>query len=76
MFYTLDRFEGCFAVLLDDQKRTVSVEKSLLGEIAEVGSVYLSDNGEIFTFSPEETDKRRNMALNLHESLFDRARKK
>ena len=75
MFYTLDRFEGDFAVLLDDEKRTVSVEKSILGENAEVGSVYLKNDGQNFVFSPEETEKRKNKALNLHKSLFDRARK-
>lgn len=75
MFYTLDRFEGGFAVLLDDEKCTVSVEKSILGENAEVGSVYLKNDGQNFVFSPEETEKRKNKALNLHKSLFDRARK-
>ena len=75
MFYTLDRFEGDFAVLLDNEKRTVSVEKSILGENAEVGSVYLKNDGQNFIFSHEETEKRKNKALNLHKSLFDRARK-
>ena len=75
MFYTLDRFEGDFAVLLDDEKRTVSVEKSILGENAEVGSVYLKNDEQNFVFSPEETKKRKNKALNLHKSLFNRARK-
>ena len=75
MFYTLDRFEGDLAILLDDEKRTVSVEKSILGENAEVGSVYLKNDGQNFVFSPEESEKRKNKALNLHKSLFDRARK-
>lgn len=76
MFYTLDRFESGLAVLLDDEKRTLSVEKSLLGENTEVGSVYFSENGQDFEFSAEETHKRKNKALNLHRSLFEKARKK
>ena len=75
MFYTIDRFEGGFAVLLDDEKRVFSVERAVLGENAEVGLVFLSEDEKSFTFSPEETEKRKNKAINLHKSLFDRARK-
>ena len=75
MFYTLDRFEGSFAVLLDDEKRAISVEKIVLGENAEVGNVYLSEDLERFVLSSDETEKRKNKAVNLHKNLFDRARK-
>ena len=75
MFYTVDRFEGKLAVLLDDEKNVISVEKALLGENAEVGNVYLSKDLERFVLSSEETQKRKNKAVNLHKSLFDRARK-
>lgn len=75
MFYTLDRFEGGFAVLVSDEKNIISVEKAVLGEDAEVGFVFLSEDEQSFTFLAEETDKRKNKALNLHKSLFDRARK-
>ncbi len=76
MFYTIDRFEGGFAVLLDDEKRAISVEKAVLGVDAEVGFVFLSEDGQGFTFSAEETKKRKNKAVNLHKSLFNRAKKK
>lgn len=75
MFYTLDRFEGGFAVLLDDEKKALSVKKAVLGEDAEIGNVYFSEDGQSFTFSADETDKRKSKAVNLHKSLFDKARK-
>ena len=76
MFYTLDRFEGNYAVLVDDEKQVISVKKAVLGENAEVGSVYLSEDSEHFVLSTEETEKRRNKAVSLHKSLFSNAKKK
>ena len=75
MFYTLDRFEGDLAVLVDDEKQVISVKKAYLGENAEVGSVYLSEDAQHFVLSTEETEKRKNKAVSLHKSLFDKARK-
>ena len=60
MFYTLDRFESDFALLLDDEKRVISVEKALLGENAKVGFVFSSEDEQSFIFLPEETKKRKN----------------
>lgn len=75
MFYTVDRFEGDFAVLLDDEKRVISVKKAVLGEKYEIGNVYFSEDGRDFDLCIEETIKRKNKTINLHKSLFDRARR-
>ncbi len=75
MIYTIDRFEGEFAVLLDDNKRIFSVKKEILGEFAEVGNVFESDNLETFEFLEEETKKRKLNAVSLHRSLFNRAKR-
>ena len=75
MFYTLDRFEGDLAILLDDNKTVTSVEKSLLGEKAALGAVYLKENDGYFIFCAEETAKRREKAINLHKNLFNKAKK-
>ncbi|MEE1279434.1 MAG: DUF3006 domain-containing protein [Oscillospiraceae bacterium] len=75
MFYTLDRFEENFAVLLDDNNNVISVLKDVLGENIDIGSVYLSEDGESFCFCLKETEKRRNRAVSLHKSLFNKAKK-
>ncbi len=75
MFYTLDRFEENFAVLVDDNKDVISVLRDVLGEKAILGNVYLSEDKESFSFCPEETQKRRNSAISLHKSLFNKAKK-
>lgn len=75
MFYTLDRFEGEFAVLIDDNKEAVSVLKELLLQNNVIGNVFISEDKKVFSFCPEETEKRRNKAVSLHRSLFDNAKK-
>ena len=75
MFYTLDRYEEDFAVLVDDNKQVVSVLRDVLGENTDIGNVYFSEDKEKFYFSAEETEKRRNKAVTLHKTLFDRTKK-
>ena len=63
MIYTIDRCEGEFAVLLDDNKRSFSVKKEILGNFAEVGNVFKSDNLDSFEYLEDETVKRKSNAV-------------
>ncbi len=75
MFYTLDRFEENYAILVDDNKNVISVLKDILGKNADIGNVYLSEDKKHFSFCPDKTDKRRSKAVALHKSLFNKAKK-
>lgn len=74
MFYTVDRIENDIAVLLDDNKNTLNVTTSLLKNACE-GNVYKSDDGVVFVLDFEETQRRKNEAVSLHKSLFNKAKK-
>ena len=75
MIYTLERFEENLAVLLDDDKKIISIDKALLGDNAEIGNVFESDNKVNFVFLKNETEKRRSKAVSLHRSLFGKNKK-
>lgn len=75
MFYTLDRFEEDFAILIDDNKDIISVLKDVLGKNSDIGNVFSSEDRKSFCFCSEETEKRRSKAVALHKSLFSKAKK-
>ncbi len=75
MIYTLERFEENLAILLDDNKEIITVQKELLGEFSQIGNVFESDNKTDFTFLKGETENRKNKAISLHRSLFNKAKK-
>lgn len=75
MIYTLDRFEGNYAVLVSDKKETVSVLTEILSPYAKTGNVFKSENEIDFEFLKDETEKRHKNAVSLHRSLFDKAKK-
>lgn len=64
MFYTIDRFEGDYAVLEDDDENRVSVKKTLLPEAAKESDV-LDFDGETYTVNAEETEKRRQSVIEM-----------
>ena len=75
MIYTLDRFEGNYAVLVSDKKGNISVLTERLTPNAKIGNVFKSENETDFVFLKDETEKRHKNALSLHRSLFDKAKK-
>ena len=64
MFYTIDRFEGDYAVLEDDDENRVNVKKALLPEMAKESDV-LEFDGEAYTVNAEETEKRRQSVIEM-----------
>lgn len=64
MFYTIDRFEGDYAVLEDDDENRVNVKKALLPEMAKESDV-LDFDGESYTVNAEETEKRRQSVIEM-----------
>jgi len=75
MYYVFERTESEFAVLVADDKTSVSVPKSALYEDAEIGDVFLKGDTDDFIFDAQETAKRRKNAVSLHRSLFDKAKR-
>lgn len=64
MFYTIDRFEGDYAVLEDDDENRVNVKKALLPEMAKESDV-LDFDGEAYTVNAKETEKRRQSVIEM-----------
>ena len=64
MIYTIDRFEGDYAVLEDDDENRVNVKKALLPEMAKESDV-LDFDGEAYTVNAEETEKRRQSVIEM-----------
>lgn len=64
MFYTIDRFEGDYAVLEDDDENRVNVKKALLPEMAKESDI-LDFDGEAYTVNAEETEKRRQSVIEM-----------
>ena len=75
MFYVFERTEGDHAVLIADDKTSVSILKAELGS-SKIGDVFTSDDGIRFIFDEGETALRKQKAVSLHRSLFDKANKK
>lgn len=68
MFYSLERFEGLYAVLISDNKETVNILKTEL-KGAKIGDIFKEENGR-FILEREMTQKRKNDAISLHRSIF------
>lgn len=64
MFYTIDRFEGDYAVLEDDDENRVNVKRALLPVTAKESDV-LDFDGETYTVNAEETEKRRQSVIEM-----------
>ena len=68
MWYAVDRFEGEWAVLQDDEGQSHNVERSRLPQdIRQGGVLWQTDKG--FVPDPEETARRRERVRRLEERL-------
>ena len=69
MKYSLDRFENGFAVLENDNREFINIEKSLLPDKAREGSVLIMENGA-WRIDLEEEKARKERIKSLEERLF------
>ena len=70
-YYSVDRFEEEYAVLIDDGCASVTVLKSELPDGVKEGTVLRFENGK-YSFDPDEEDSRRKRIFNLQNNLFKR----
>ena len=70
MFWSIDRFEGAFAVVEDDQRKTRQIERTLLPPEAKEGDVLKMSDGR-YEIDREETERRRKVAIRLQDSLWE-----
>lgn len=68
MFYTLDRTEGDFAVLIDENGSKTDIHISSL-PVLRSGSVYEKEN-DVYIYNEKETEKRRTAAAERMKKLF------
>lgn len=68
MFFAIDRFEGHLAVLVDDNEKTVTVDRSVLPDDARPGDVLRLDN-DLYVVDKVETASRREYIRQLEEKL-------
>ncbi len=68
MQYSIDRFEGELAVLIDEQQGTHDVLRSLLPEGAKAGDMLHFDNGH-YTIDDAAARARREQILRLQNKL-------
>ena len=68
MLYTLDRTEGDFAVLIDENGSKTDIHISLL-PVLRAGSVYEKEN-DVYIYNEKETEKRRTAAAERMKKLF------
>lgn len=70
--YALDRFEGQFAILQDDNKQNLVVQKALLPAMSEPGMVFVYNKIlEKFEYDAIETQLRKDRILKLQDELFE-----
>lgn len=68
MYYAIDRFEGDFAVLEDDDGNTMPVRRAALPADVRQGDVLVLRQGQ-YAAAPEETRRRREAARRLEDRL-------
>ncbi len=74
MFYSIDRFEENFAVLISDEDGSgLCVDREIIPEGAKEGAVLKFENGE-YIFDPDETARRRK-ALFMRTKMLSKKRK-
>ena len=69
--YKLDRIEEDFAVLESPTGKMISVPKNLLPKNAKDGDCFSYD-GEIFTFSEDETNLRKKAVFDILSGLVSK----
>ncbi len=65
MMYSIDRFEGIYAVCEDDDGEMVDILREEIPVNAREGDIIVSDEYGNFTIDPEETRRRRKHILRL-----------
>lgn len=74
MFYSIDRFEENFAVLISDEDGlSLCVDREIIPEDAKEGAVLKFENGE-YIFDSDETSRRRK-ALFLRTKMLSKKKK-
>ena len=68
MLYSIDRFEGDVAVLVDENENTVNVARSLLPTAAHSGDMLRFADG-CYTVATDATASRRARVLNSQAKL-------
>lgn len=68
-YFSVDRFEEDYAVLVDENGNSLPVERSLLPFEAKEGSVLKLDDGEYFLDRKEESARRKRI-VSLQNKLF------
>ncbi len=72
--YSIDRFEGEFAVLQDDERNSMDVLRSLLPDNARQGDVVIFED-EKWRIDAEETSTRRDRVKKLQQRLLNKHKK-
>lgn len=71
MCYILDRWEGEYAVLLDETEQAVSVLKTALAEDVREGDALLLGEDGIYRKNAEETEERREKIKKMMDTLWE-----
>lgn len=72
MFYSIDRFEESFAVLISDEDgSSVIVPRKNIPIEADEGSILFFTEGQ-YTYDPEETSRRRKKLFMLTKKLSEK----
>lgn len=71
MRYIVDRFEGEYAVLLDEAEKTINVPRNSLSEDTREGNVvFLTEDG-IYHKDMEKTEERKECIRKLMDTLWE-----
>lgn len=68
-YYSIDRFEGDFAICIGDDEKIYKLELKKIPEKAREGDVLKKVDG-ILTVDEEETKKRKDELFDLQDKLF------
>ena len=72
MFYSIDRFEGNFAVLISDEDgSSVTISRELIPIEAKEGGLLSLLDGK-YIYDPEETSRRRKRLFMLTKKLSEK----
>lgn len=66
---SLNRFEGRFAVLEDDNRKIYKINKKEIRKNSKEGDIFLLENNKI-TFDPKRTEKKRKEIRALENEIF------
>jgi len=67
---SIDRFEGDFAVCIDDFGKIINVKISEIPKKAKEGTILIFSNGK-YLIDENETIKRKKEIINLQNSLWE-----